>query len=153
MKRVVFMLMCLLAAPAVRGDLASDISSVMADKELQRANIGIDIVRLGKSAGDSTTIFQNDCTSPLIPASNLKVITTSAAAQQKLGPDFKFRTQLIWHDGDLVLLGDGDPTFGDAEMLKKVGWDCDTVFNSWAVGLTKRGITSINDLVVDDSIF
>ena len=35
-------------------------------------------------------------------------------------------------DADLFLIGDGDPTLGDAEMLKKLGWDVDTVFKAWA---------------------
>ena len=91
--------------------------------------------------GDSKVIYRENATSPLIPASNLKVITTSAALE-KLGAGFKFQTRLYWHNGDLVLIGDGDPTLGDAEMLKKVGWDVDTVFKTWAGGLAKRGVIS-----------
>ena len=34
--------------------------------------------------------------------------------------------------GAAVLVGDGDPTFGDAELLKKVNWTPTTVFANWA---------------------
>jgi serine-type D-Ala-D-Ala carboxypeptidase/endopeptidase (penicillin-binding protein 4) len=143
---------CLLATVATaKADLANDIDSVLQDKLLARAAVGIDIVRLGNSASDTATIYRTDPTLPLVPASNLKVITTSAALEQ-LGPDFKFRTLLLYHDGDLILVGDGDPTFGDAELLKKVGWDVDTVFKTWATGLAKN-FHAARNLLVDDSIF
>jgi D-alanyl-D-alanine carboxypeptidase/D-alanyl-D-alanine-endopeptidase (penicillin-binding protein 4) len=143
---------CLLAAiTTARADLAADIDSVLHDKLLARAAVGIDIARLGSSASNVDTIYRTDPTLPLVPASNLKVITTSAALEQ-LGPDFKFRTLLLSHDGDLVLIGDGDPTFGDAELLKKVGWDVDTVFKIWATGLVKN-FHEAHDLLIDDSVF
>ena len=56
---------------------------------------------------------------PMVPVSNLKIITTSTGFRSVFGAGFKFRTLLVYHDGDLVLIGDGDPTFGDAELLKK----------------------------------
>jgi serine-type D-Ala-D-Ala carboxypeptidase/endopeptidase (penicillin-binding protein 4) len=142
----------LTAFSAAGADLAGDIDSVRQDKLLARADIGIDIVRLGKSAGDIAKVYESNSALPLVPASNLKVVTTSAALEQ-LGPDFKFRTLLLYHAGDLVLVGDGDPTFGDAELLKKVGWDVDTVFKTWAEGLAKRRLPPVRDLLVDDSIF
>jgi D-alanyl-D-alanine carboxypeptidase/D-alanyl-D-alanine-endopeptidase (penicillin-binding protein 4) len=146
-----FITSLLAALTTARADLAADIDTVLHDKLLTRASVGIDIVRLGNSAADITTLYRTDSTLPLVPASNLKVITTSAALEQ-LGPDFKFRTILLYHDGDLVLVGDGDPTFGDAELLKKVGWDVNTVFKTWATGLAKN-VHAAHDLLVDDSIF
>ena len=135
-----------------RADLADEIQQITADKLLDRATVGIDIVRLGGSAADVAGVYRQNAATPLVPASNLKVITTSAALEQ-LGADFKFRTFLAMHDGDLVLIGDGDPTLGDAEMLKKYGWDVDTVFKSWATGLVQKQFRSARDLIVDDSVF
>jgi serine-type D-Ala-D-Ala carboxypeptidase/endopeptidase (penicillin-binding protein 4) len=134
-----------------RADLAGDIDAVVRDKLLDRADVGIDIVRLGDDKQISP-IYEMNPTAPLVPASNLKVVTTSAALE-KLGPNFRFRTLLLLHNGNLVIVGDGDPTLGDAEMLKKVGWDVDTVFKAWAGALVKRNITAIHDLLVDDSVF
>jgi D-alanyl-D-alanine carboxypeptidase/D-alanyl-D-alanine-endopeptidase (penicillin-binding protein 4) len=137
---------------AARAELSSDIDSILHDKLLSRAMESIEVVRLGNSVGHDTVIYQHDAQTPLIPASNLKVITTSAALD-RLGPDFKFRTQLVYHDGDLILVGDGDPTFGDFELLGRMGWDVTTVFNNWAAGLKKLNITAVRNIVVDDSIF
>jgi len=142
----------LLAAPAARADLAEDIGQILGDKLLSRADVGIDVVRMGKSADDSTRIYQMNPALPLVPASNLKVITTSAALQ-RFGGDFKFRTLLLYHDGDLILVGDGDPTFGDAELLKKVGWDVNTLFKTWATGLAQKQFRAARNLLVDDSVF
>ena len=158
MKRFAFLFPCALmilvglASPASAAALSSEIDKVLQDKLLSRAKVGIDIVRLGKGPGDISQLFQSNPAMPLIPASNLKVVTTSAALQ-RLGADFKFRTLLLAHAGDLVLIGDGDPTLGDAELLKKVGWDVDTVFKTWAGGLAKRGLIGARDLLVDDSVF
>jgi D-alanyl-D-alanine carboxypeptidase/D-alanyl-D-alanine-endopeptidase (penicillin-binding protein 4) len=147
------LLFALLAAvSSARADLPGDIRQVLDDKLLARAAVGIDVVRMGKSADDVASVYRANPTLPLVPASNLKVVTTSAALE-RLGADFKFRTLLLYHQGDLVLVGDGDPTFGDAELLKKVGWDVDTVFKTWAAGLVRKRLLAVHDLLVDDSVF
>jgi D-alanyl-D-alanine carboxypeptidase/D-alanyl-D-alanine-endopeptidase (penicillin-binding protein 4) len=143
--------LCIAVSCPARGNLADDIDAVLQDPLLSRANLGVDIVRLGRSAADATNVYQMNSTLALIPASNLKVITTSAALD-RLGAGFKFRTLLLLHDGNLILIGDGDPTLGDAELLKKVGWSVDTVFKTWAAGLLQRHIAA-QDLLVDDSVF
>jgi len=147
-----FLIPVLAASRGARADLSGEIDQILDDKLLARAAVGIDIVRMGKTPDDAVRIYQVNPSLPLVPASNLKVITTSAALAQ-LGGDFKFRTLLLYHDGELVLVGDGDPTFGDAELLKKVGWDVDTVFKTWAAGLARKQFRSASDLLVDDSVF
>lgn len=151
--RIVVVLFSLfIASPVAHADLTSDVRAVLQDKLLSRAEVGVQIVRLGSSENSSTILFKHNSDIPLVPASNLKIVTTSAAID-RLGADFKFRTQLILHDGDVILVGDGDPTLGDAEMLKKVGWDVTTVFQTWAAQLKKHGITTVRNVIVDDSIF
>jgi serine-type D-Ala-D-Ala carboxypeptidase/endopeptidase (penicillin-binding protein 4) len=147
-----FLIPVLAACCGARADLSGEIDQVLNDKLLSHAAVGIDIVRMGKSPADAARIYQMNPTLPLVPASNLKVITTSAALEQ-LGGNFKFRTLLLYHEGQLVLVGDGDPTLGDAELLKKVGWDVDTVFKAWATGLARKQFRSARDLLVDDSVF
>ena len=148
---IVAALMLLLAC-SVRADLQADIRVVLKDKTLQRAEIGIEIIGLGESAKTDKTLFKHNSEIPFIPASNLKLVTTSAALAN-LGPDFKFRTLLLKHNNDLVLIGDGDPTMGDAELLKKSGWDVTTLFKNWAEQLKKNKLNNFDRLVVDDSIF
>lgn len=150
--------MMLLVAPLVaRADVAREVAGVLRAKPLERVTVGVVVARLGDAPQGAHVLFRNDSDVPLIPASNLKLVTT-AAALDKLGPDFKFRTLLALRtreDGqhDLVIWGDGDPTLGDVEMLRKVGWGTTTVFENWAKQLKARGITSVRNVLVDDSIF
>jgi D-alanyl-D-alanine carboxypeptidase/D-alanyl-D-alanine-endopeptidase (penicillin-binding protein 4) len=140
-------------APARAADLAADIAKPLQDKLLHRAVVGIEIVRLGTSPGDAQPVYANNAHQPLIPASNLKLVTTSAALE-RFGPDFRFRTMLLLNaEGDLILVGDGDPSFGDGEYLKKVGWGITTVYENWAEQLKSRNITTVRNVVVDDSVF
>jgi D-alanyl-D-alanine carboxypeptidase/D-alanyl-D-alanine-endopeptidase (penicillin-binding protein 4) len=135
-----------------RADLAGDIELVLKDRQLQNVTVGIEIVRLGHSEADSKEIYQHDSRTPLTPASNLKLTTTSAALD-RLGPGFKFQTALYQHNSDLILVGDGDPSFGDSEYLKRVGWKPTTVFENWAAQLKKLGVRSVRNVVIDDSVF
>lgn len=145
----------LLSIPAAQAQRVDDqIGAVLRDKLLHKATVGIAISRLGDRADEVTPIYSHNQNNPLIPASNLKVVTT-AAALDRLGADFQFKTRLYVHDGDLVLVGDGDPTFGDAEFLKQFGWNIDTVFQQWTTSeqMQRHGISSVRDVIVDDGIF
>jgi D-alanyl-D-alanine carboxypeptidase/D-alanyl-D-alanine-endopeptidase (penicillin-binding protein 4) len=146
----VFLCSLCVYASHVHADLTEDVRALLRDKSLAKAEVGVEIVRL--SPQGSQPVFKHNSDIPLIPASNLKLVTT-AAALEKMGADFEFKTLLVQRGNDLILVGDGDPTLGDVEWLKKAGWDVDTVFKSWAEGLKKLGITSIDNLYVDDSIF
>lgn len=93
-------------------------------------------------------------TSPLIPASNLKLVTT-AAALDTLGEDFRFETRLYGPskvedgvvNGDLVLKGGGDPTFFPPFVKNPT-----SPFKNMAQVLRRNGIRRVNgELVIDDS--
>jgi len=146
------LLLGFVGADSARADLASDIKAVLADKTLHKAEVGVQILKLGAAPDGDASIFKSNAETPLIPASNLKLVTTSAALDT-LGADFKFRTLLLKHNDDLVLIGDGDPTLGDAELLRKSGWNSTTLFKNWAEQLKKNGIGSFARVVVDDSVF
>ncbi|WP_092346719.1 D-alanyl-D-alanine carboxypeptidase/D-alanyl-D-alanine-endopeptidase [Candidatus Chrysopegis kryptomonas] len=92
-----------------------------------------------------------------IPASNMKLFTT-AVALLKLGPDFKYRTNLYTDGeikdgilyGNLFVRGTGDPTisgrFTNGDVIK--------TFKDWADSLIKLGIKEINgDIIGDDNYF
>jgi len=157
--RLLAPLVCLALTPLVRADLHSDIEAVLADKLLHKAAVGVEVVRLGDGAGKDgaakdEVVYQHNAQMPLVPASNLKLVTT-AAALERLGPAFKFKTELrLTPENDLVLIGDGDPALGDAEYLKKVGWKTTTLFEWWAVQMReKQNIRQVRDVLVDDGIF
>lgn len=151
---LVLLFALLSGARAARADLRSDIQAALNDKLLQKGSVGVQIVRLGENPAGDEVVFAHNASTPFVPASNLKIVTT-AAALDKLGVKFKFETVLVrTPEGDLVLIGDGDPALGDAEYLKKAGWKSDTLFERWAVQLKdRRQVRSVRDVIVDDSVF
>lgn len=156
MKRVVASLALFLAV-GLSGGLAhagldGDIQKVLDEKLMKGRDCGVEILRLGSSPGDAKVLYAKAATTPLMPASNLKLITT-AAALNTLGGDFKFRTKLMVRGNDVILVGDGDPSLGDPDILEGTGWGTTTVFKNWAAELKKRGVTSVNNVIVDDSVF
>ena len=150
-----FRLLCLvvfLAPSFARADLAKEVDALLNDRLLKKAAVGVEIIKLSDTPAGDVTVYRKDAMVPLIPASNLKLLST-AAALHKLGTDYKFRTSFLVGDGDVALVGGGDPTFGDSSLLKDRGWDVTTVFESWADELARRGIRSVRDVLIDDSIF
>jgi D-alanyl-D-alanine carboxypeptidase/D-alanyl-D-alanine-endopeptidase (penicillin-binding protein 4) len=138
-----------------RSDVDGEVQAVLQDPLMRKAAVGVDVIRLGAAMGPGTAakeIYGHDAAVPKVPASNLKLATTSAALDH-FGPEFKFRTILFKHRDDLVLIGDGDPTFGDSEYLKKVGWQVTTVYEGWTAQLRKMNVGTVHDVIVDDSIF
>lgn len=90
-----------------------------------------------------------NATTPFIPASSLKTLTT-ATALEILGPDFHFTTELKSTasiqdgiiQGDLVIVGGGDPLL-KLDDLK-----------AWAAELKQRGLTRVTGGIrIDASIF
>jgi D-alanyl-D-alanine carboxypeptidase/D-alanyl-D-alanine-endopeptidase (penicillin-binding protein 4) len=90
---------------------------------------------------------------PLVPASNMKLLTL-AAAVDRFGPDYEFKTILAARNKDLVVIGGGDPTIGDQKLLAKHGQSVTALFHEWAGKLKAAGVREIaGDIVIDDSIF
>jgi serine-type D-Ala-D-Ala carboxypeptidase/endopeptidase (penicillin-binding protein 4) len=141
-----------LCAGSALADLAGDIRQVLSEKVLARATTGIQVVKLGQKPEDCRIVYERNSHVLLAPASNMKVLTTSSALHT-LGPQFRFRTLLVKHGNDLVIWGDGDPTLGDSELMDKIGWTQTTIYDEWVAQVKKLGITSIDRVVVDDSIF
>ncbi|MGC4033371.1 MAG: D-alanyl-D-alanine carboxypeptidase/D-alanyl-D-alanine-endopeptidase [Tepidisphaeraceae bacterium] len=134
-----------------KADVSDQINAVLRDSYLAKVKVGIKIMRLGpdKPVG---VVYEKESTHPLVPASNLKLITT-AAALDGLGADFVFKTKLLQKGDTIALVGDGDPSLGDAEALEGTGWRSTTLFEKWAEGLSGRGVKSAAKLLYDNSIF
>jgi D-alanyl-D-alanine carboxypeptidase/D-alanyl-D-alanine-endopeptidase (penicillin-binding protein 4) len=103
----------LACGPARGAGVEAEVDAVARDKVLQRATLAVQVISLGDGPADMREVFARNAHYPLVPASNLKLVTT-AAALERLGAEFKFRTTLNLVGQDLMLVGDGDPTFGDA---------------------------------------
>ncbi len=99
--------------------LRQSIDSLLDDPRFHNAFWGVLIV--DPASGD--TLYARNAHRLFLPASNMKVITSSVALTQ-LGADFRFRTAFVArgrvHDstlvGDLVVIGRGDPTVSDHMM-------------------------------------
>ncbi len=55
-----------------------------------------------------TVLYSHNAHKPLMPASNMKIVTT-AAALRYLGPDFEYKTRVGRQKDALVVIGNGDP--------------------------------------------
>lgn len=143
----------LVALPAsARADLTADVEALLAAKPLARAQVGVQVIRLGQDPAGSAIVYARNPQLPLSPASNMKLLTTSAALE-RLGGGFRFRTILYQRGDDLVIVGDGDPTLGDAELLKPHGGTPTSLFEAWAEMLKARGVSRVNNVLIDDAVF
>ncbi len=94
----------------------------------------------------------------LVPASALKIITT-ATALEILGSEFRYETRLNYIgnydslngilDGDLLIVGSGDPTFGSKHFKSKT--DTIDILEKWVIALKKKGVREIKGSVVADA--
>jgi len=103
------------------------------------------------------TIAQWNPDSPLLTASTMKTISTGLALKV-LGPDFRFKTRIGYSgkiengilDGDLYIIGGGDPTLGSKDT---VAIPIEKVFGEWCDAIAAAGITKINGSIVGDDRF
>lgn len=139
------------AAPA-NSRLGARIDSIVARPGLAAAQWGIEV----RDASTGQTLYARNAGRQFIPASNLKLIVSAAAAHH-LDPDHRFRTSLYATgpvrdgtlEGDLVLYGRGDPMISARYYPSRT-----TVFEMLADSLRARGIQRISGgIVADESWF
>ena len=99
-----------------------------------------------------TVVYRHNPQKPLMPASNMKVVTT-AAALKYLGADFEYKTRVGLQNGALVVLGSGDPLLGDkmtdARHDHQTGW----IFEKIGQALREQNVAEVNDVLVDSTVF
>jgi len=109
-----------------------------------------------KVLGSGRVLYSRQGTTPMVPASNMKVLTT-AVALDRLGPDFRFQTSLVGPrpdargviHGDLYLQGSGDPT-----LTPPYCQPATEPFAFFARQLKAQGVRQVvGDIVADDSAF
>lgn len=133
--------------------LRSDLDRIFADPNFANAQWGVEILSLDRGE----PIYELNSTRLYMPASNNKVLTTSAALV-RLGPDFRYETQIVADGpivdgtlkGNLVVVGSGDPSnaprFQEADPFR--------TFRDWASQLKQKGIRRIEgDLLGDEAAF
>jgi len=149
MKRLAFILLLLTGFPLgaiaqmpAKGNvcpaqLATGINAIANRPQFRRSRWGI----LIQTLSTVENLYSRDAQKYLIPASNVKLLTT-AAVLQKLGPQFRIRTS-VYGDGNgrLYVVGRGDPSFAETQL------------KALAKQLKQRGINQVNRLIADDSYF
>jgi len=133
------------------GQLVADLDRVFNDPIFTRALIGVRV----ESLRTGEVLYAHDSQKLVMPASNMKLLTMSAAAE-RLGWNFTYKTRLeaagVIEDGtlngDLVVVGDGDPTIGAQDFLGA------PLFNQWADALLAAGVHRVaGRLIGDDNAF
>lgn len=92
-------------------EFSDQIKQLLGQGALRSANFGVSI-----QTDDGETIYEQNPSRPVKPASNLKLVTT-AAVLEKLGPDFRFQTDIFYDGyltygvlhGNLIISGSTDP--------------------------------------------
>ena len=138
------------AAAARAQSLEARINVLLGNAQLKGAAVGLDVQEI--TPRGPVALFSHDATLPLGPASNCKLLTTSAAFE-KYGATSTFKTCCYRVGPDLVLIGGGDPGLGDAKICAAAGETPTTCFAQWAARLQQAGILRYRDLIVDDRIF
>lgn len=140
-----------LCPPALAQTLQSRIdSALVARHSLQSATIGIHI----RDARTGVELFARQADRSLIPASNMKLLTTGAALRV-LGPDAVFETRLGWDGGRVVIIGDGDPGLGDPALLDRTDppMTVDAMLDQLAAALAASAPGRASEIVIDDRVF
>lgn len=139
----------LLALPAL-GDLQREIDRAIAEASLEGMSIGVSVVdlRTGRRLAEVRAY------EPLIPASNMKLLT-SAAALMTLGEGFLFETRFVLAGDRLVVVGSGDPGLGDPALLSALPepMDVEKLLDFIAETIVQAGPGAIREVVIDDRVF
>jgi D-alanyl-D-alanine carboxypeptidase/D-alanyl-D-alanine-endopeptidase (penicillin-binding protein 4) len=118
-----------------------------------RGFVGIHVVEL---AGGKT-VYQRNPDKLFMPASNMKLFT-SALALLRLGPDYRFTTQVLREpSGDIVLAGSGDPSLSGRVFPYKKGASPHpalAAIEDLADQMVGSGLRSVaGDIVGDDRLY
>jgi D-alanyl-D-alanine carboxypeptidase/D-alanyl-D-alanine-endopeptidase (penicillin-binding protein 4) len=136
------------------------IDQILRTSDARRGFWGIEVVELPSG----NLLYRRDAQHLYIPASNLKMFTT-AAALEKLGPDYVFRTTVESDTapdaqgrvGDLYLVGRGDPNLGSRTFpytFHGPQQPADKFLEDLADQVKARGVREVaGTLVADDGYF
>lgn len=139
-------LSCLLGVRLEASRLGRRLDAVFANERLASASVGCLVV----DTRSGEVLYERDPDRALMPASNVKLVT-SLAALHFLGPEFRYFTGVCAEAppdgegriaGDLYLRGGGDPTLSHEDLERL------------AVDLARMGVRRVGgDLVADASCF
>ena len=129
--------------------LQQTIEKILSDPALSESTIGICV-----RTGDGKTLAEIESDNMILPASNMKLISTGAA-MHRLGPDYRYATRIA-HDGqiengilkgNLYIIGAGDPTTGSKDSIAT---PLTQLFAQWEKLVRDAGIKRIEGRIIGD---
>lgn len=136
--------------------LQSTVNEWVDDPYFAHASVGVAIT----DAATGKTLAEHESSRSLIPASNLKLLTT-ASALAILGADYRFETKLAYDgyvdaqgvlSGNLYLIGSGDPSLGSPELEGTPGLSA--LLERFRLAIQQAGIRQITGrIITDEQIF
>lgn len=156
MKRIIAISICIItgmalyAQPHPSAEQAQALAeSIAADPALANA-----VISICARTGDGRILMDINSERMLVPASNMKLISTGTALH-RLGPEHRFETAIA-QDGEVIngvlhgniyIIGGGDPTLGSKDSIAVA---LDKTFSQWEAFIRKAGIRQIKGLVIGD---
>ena len=159
MKRIFIYINMLLCASAAFGNanaqnaegisLQQKVDAIAEDPALNQG-----VVSICAKKADGTVLVDVDSDNMLVPASNMKLISTGAALHT-LGADYQFYTKIGYTgeitdgilNGDLYIIGGGDPTTCSKDSIAT---PTEEMFGQWEKIVRDAGICHINGKIVGD---
>lgn len=127
---------------------ADTVSGIMQKHKQTKTKFAI----LAVDANSGAVLYQKNPTHSLMPASNMKLISTSSAMHY-LGADYRFQTRIGLLGQDLVVVGGGDPLLGDPKLDSQDPRSLERMLEAILSQLKQAGVTSVQDIVMDVSFF
>lgn len=135
--------------PTDPGNLQKTTENIISDPSLKEA-----VVSISARKGDGSILVDINAEDMLVPASNMKLITTGAA-MHAFGPDHKFTTSIGYDgeikegvlEGDLYIIGGGDPTTASKDSIAA---PLEATFARWEEHIRNAGIRRINGRIIGD---
>ncbi|NLB86863.1 MAG: D-alanyl-D-alanine carboxypeptidase/D-alanyl-D-alanine-endopeptidase, partial [Bacteroidales bacterium] len=129
------------------------LDNFISEKELKNASISI----YAENLSNNTIIFDYNSHLALAPASVLKLLPTSMALEL-FGAEHKFKTELAYSgnitadgvlNGDLYIIGYGDPCLGSQNFTANYGKDFE-ILQTWTNEIKKLNIKKIKGNIIAD---
>lgn len=135
-----------------RTEVEASVGKILSSAPLSSSVVGVLAVTM-----DGDTLVAVNPRQKMVPASNVKLITTGLALNV-LGEDFRFETRIgysgevrdgVLH-GDLYIIGGGDPTTGARVTCAE---PVETLFSGWRKMVADAGIRAVEGYVIGDPRF
>ncbi len=147
-KKYIICLAVGLMAASCNASLQGKITQIISRKDQAKVKFAVLVIE----PRSGSQIFSHNKNLPLIPASNMKLVTSSAALKI-LGQKFEYVTKAGISDKKLIIIGSGDPLLGIAAKSSPGSGDVNGFLLDIVKALKEQNTTEIEDIVIDSFVF